>query len=109
MSRTTRFILALIALVGALYGPPVYNRLSVLGVFPTSIPLSTTTAESSVRTIPGTTQCEDVHHHVRSGLLFTACQGEEQTRLDWFPPLGHFEGPDLTGCQWMQGGGDWWW
>ncbi|KAL5606457.1 hypothetical protein BROUX41_002868 [Berkeleyomyces rouxiae] len=45
--------------------------------------------------IPDTIQCEDLHYHERSGLIFTACEDNRQTRLSWFPPLGIFDDPVL--------------
>ncbi|EFQ34882.1 serum paraoxonase/arylesterase [Colletotrichum graminicola] len=43
--------------------------------------------------IDDTVHCEDIHHHVPSGLLFTACEDDETTRGAWFPGLGHLDDP----------------
>ncbi|KAK2015048.1 serum paraoxonase/arylesterase [Colletotrichum eremochloae] len=43
--------------------------------------------------IKDTIHCEDIHHHVPSGLLFTACEDDETTRGVWFPGLGHLDDP----------------
>jgi len=43
--------------------------------------------------IEDTVHCEDIHHHVPSGLLFTACEDNETTRGAWFPGLGHLDDP----------------
>jgi hypothetical protein len=67
---------------------PVKQRLTVLGL---------TRGKDSIKSchgyethiIPDTVQCEDLHLHRESGLLFTACQGNDNAtaRWDWFPPL----------------------
>ncbi|KAL2889970.1 Serum paraoxonase/arylesterase 2 [Ceratocystis lukuohia] len=43
--------------------------------------------------IPDTIQCEDLHFHQPSGLIFTACQDNHHSRLSWFPPLSNFDDP----------------
>ncbi|KAK2002610.1 serum paraoxonase/arylesterase [Colletotrichum falcatum] len=43
--------------------------------------------------IEDTAHCEDMHHHVASELLFTACEDDETTRGMWFPGLGHLDDP----------------
>ncbi|KAK2033029.1 serum paraoxonase/arylesterase [Colletotrichum zoysiae] len=43
--------------------------------------------------IEDTVHCEDIHHHVPSGLLFTACEDDKTTRSAWFPGLGHLDDP----------------
>ncbi|KAK2060654.1 serum paraoxonase/arylesterase [Colletotrichum caudatum] len=43
--------------------------------------------------IEDTIHCEDIHHHVPSGLLFTACEDDKTTRSSWFPGLGHLDDP----------------
>lgn len=49
--------------------------------------------------IPHTPQCEDLHHHLPSGLLFTACEDQKDydARRHWFPPLAHFDASHATG------------
>ncbi|GAB1314790.1 hypothetical protein MFIFM68171_05000 [Madurella fahalii] len=46
--------------------------------------------------IPDTVHCEDLHYHVPSGILFTACEDNASTRFKWFPPLANFDDPELA-------------
>jgi hypothetical protein len=41
--------------------------------------------------IPDTLHCEDLHHHLPSGLLFGASEVDPETRWKWFPPIGEFD------------------
>lgn len=84
-------MLALVAAIGAgLYGP-VKHRLLVFGVTRPAIPNQHGT--EGLRTIPGTTMCEDLHLERTTGQLFTACQDDEEQHSRWFPPNLIFEDP----------------
>ncbi|KAL2882065.1 hypothetical protein SGCOL_002326 [Colletotrichum sp. CLE4] len=48
--------------------------------------------------IDDTIHCEDIHYHTPSGLLFTACEDNEEGRGKWFPGLGTLDDP-LTGSK----------
>ncbi|KAM3448959.1 hypothetical protein MY3296_007350 [Beauveria thailandica] len=41
--------------------------------------------------VADTPYCEDLHHHLASGLLFTACEASWEARHSWFPPLAILE------------------
>lgn len=115
MPPARRAILALFAIVLALYGPPTYRTLRILGVIPQTFPpplfplisSSGSASASEVITIPNTRHCEDLHHHAPSNLLFTACEGASSPRFHWFPPLGHFDRPEdvLEGAERGERGG----
>ncbi|KAL2015725.1 hypothetical protein VTK56DRAFT_4896 [Thermocarpiscus australiensis] len=88
--------LAAALLAYALYsvGPLFVRTLTVLGVlrrYPDGA-----LAQSEVIAIPDTVHCEDLHYHAPSGLLFTACEDNAETRFKWFPPLAIFDDPDLA-------------
>lgn len=55
-----------------------------------------TAAGNQVVPIPDTVHCEDIHYHAPSGLLFTACEDNAETRFRWFPPLANFDDPELA-------------
>ncbi|MCJ1478612.1 hypothetical protein MMC13_007293 [Lambiella insularis] len=75
----------LTVLAGLLYNP-IKLRAEVLGFLrPSSVE---DIHGEGLRIIPNTVQCEDLHHHLPSGLLFTACQGQAEARYSWFPPSG---------------------
>lgn len=89
-----RIFLTVAVTIASLYGPPTYHQLRVLGIVNRDEPTGNVHGlDGQVRLIPGTKQCEDVHHHERSGLLFTACEGDGSARLKWFPPTGNFDDP----------------
>ena len=48
-------------------------------------------ADSDVKIIPDTINCEDLHVH--EGLIFAACQEKDGTRKGWFPALHNFNDP----------------
>lgn len=72
------------------YGP-VKQRITVLGITRPYDKIVNIHGQD-LRLIPNTVQCEDLHLHKESGMLFTACQGAEDTtgRYKWFPPLEKF-------------------
>ncbi|KAK4669591.1 uncharacterized protein QC763_204350 [Podospora pseudopauciseta] len=88
-------IAALLAYQFYALGPLIQRAVTVLGVF-RSYPAGDIGTTQQVTSIPDTTHCEDLHHHVPSGLLFTACEDDPSTRFQWFPPLGNLDNPKLA-------------
>ncbi len=86
--------LLLAALVAYLLGPTARQTAVVLGFFrsPANTVLA---ADQTLSVLEGTTHCEDLHYHQASGLLFTACEDDAAKRHRWFPPLAHFDDPDI--------------
>lgn len=74
--------------------PQIQRAVTVLGVF-RRYPEGALVKEA-VTVIPDTTHCEDLHHHLPSGYLFTACEDDPQVRFKWFPPLVNFDSPELA-------------
>ena len=72
-------------LIATLYGP-VTSRAKVLGIGRHVENIH----GHDLTVIANTAVCEDLHYHVLSGLLFTACQGSIEARASWFPPLENF-------------------
>ncbi|KAK4158766.1 hypothetical protein QBC43DRAFT_328403 [Cladorrhinum sp. PSN259] len=75
-------------------GPLIQRAVTVLGVFrryPEGV-----LVKGKVTVIPDTTHCEDLHHHVPSGRLYTACEDDPSVRFKWFPPLANFDAPKLA-------------
>ncbi|KAJ9093526.1 hypothetical protein QFC21_006360 [Naganishia friedmannii] len=104
LARKRVTILALSLALISFYLPPVTHQLRVFGILSRpSDSLGNTRAhlvekgEGGVKRIPGTTYCEDLHLHEGSGWLVTACEGTEQDRRGWFPPLGVFDRPPVRG------------
>lgn len=64
----------------------IYRGVRVFGILRTE---ESTIAKEGLQSvnIPDTPYCEDLHHHLASGLLFTACEGSWEARHSWFPPL----------------------
>ncbi|KAK0735375.1 hypothetical protein B0T21DRAFT_367612 [Apiosordaria backusii] len=75
--------------------PLIQRAVTVLGVF-RSYPEGDVGTKQQVTSIPDTTHCEDLHHHIPSGLLFTACEDDAATRFQWFPPLGNLGNPEVA-------------
>ncbi|KAK4181534.1 hypothetical protein QBC36DRAFT_84372 [Triangularia setosa] len=88
-------IAALLAYQFYAIGPLIHRAVTVLGVF-RSYPDGDVGTKQQVTSIPDTTHCEDLHHHIPSGLLFTACEDDAGTRFQWFPPLGNLGNPQLA-------------
>ncbi|KAK0720288.1 hypothetical protein B0H67DRAFT_181997 [Lasiosphaeris hirsuta] len=82
----------LLAYVLYVIGPLAYQRLLVLGVVRWKL---NSTSGVEIITIPDTTHCEDLHYHVPSETLFTACEDNPSTRFGWFPPLANFDDAEL--------------
>ncbi|KAL0943177.1 serum paraoxonase arylesterase family protein [Colletotrichum truncatum] len=74
------------------YGPSVKRAATVVGVARTikNTPIDLST---DLTFIGDTVHCEDIHRHEPSGLLFTACEDDPETRKVWFPPLGLLNDP----------------
>ncbi|TDZ38223.1 Serum paraoxonase/arylesterase 2 [Colletotrichum spinosum] len=74
---------------GYTYGPGIKRTATLFGLNRPAI--NTTVAHGGDLVFIGdTTHCEDIHHHIASGLLFTACEDDPKTREAWFPPLATF-------------------
>jgi hypothetical protein len=82
-------VAALTVLAGTLFNP-VKLRAEVIGLVRPLSSIRNIHGED-LRAIPNTVQCEDLHVHEPSGLLFTACQGTSAERFSWFPPLTTFK------------------
>ncbi|OIW30691.1 serum paraoxonase/arylesterase family protein [Coniochaeta ligniaria NRRL 30616] len=96
--KTTTVLVGLLSVL--LAGPTIYNAdlprtVRVLGMF--RQPANTAIVETSnFVVIADTPHCEDLHFHAPNNLLFTACEGNEETRFSWFPPLVNFDDPSVT-------------
>ena len=96
-TRGAKFWLSLIAILASIFGAflssaPVRRTLTLGGIFRTPT-VSIQNAASGVTALDGTIQCEDLHYHEPSNLIFTACEENEGLRFSWFPPLGNFDDP----------------
>ncbi|KAF6824805.1 serum paraoxonase arylesterase family protein [Colletotrichum plurivorum] len=76
---------------GYTYGPSIKRTSTVIGWSRTIN--NTQVAAGDITFIGDTVHCEDIHHHVPSGLLFTACEDDPEARKHWFPPLGTMNDP----------------
>ncbi|KFH41962.1 Serum paraoxonase/arylesterase-like protein [Hapsidospora chrysogenum ATCC 11550] len=81
----------LVALLASIYAPAVMRFCQVLGLFRSVH--SSVVDPSDFMVIEDTTHCEDLHHHVPSNTIFTACEDSAATRFSWFPALGAFNDP----------------
>ncbi|CRG87864.1 alpha-L-arabinofuranosidase [Talaromyces islandicus] len=84
---------AIIGLVFAVAFPHCFRQAKVIGVLRT--PSSTPIAPEKYVVIPDTTYCEDIHYYSQANILFTACEDDNSTRYEWFPPLGIFDHPEV--------------
>ena len=102
MAPLTQFFVALAALAALLYNP-IKLRVVVLGFTRSQASIQNIHGEE-LKVIPNTVQCEDLHHHLPSGLLFAGCQGRSAERFLWFPasPQGNFRDPKAAAAS--QGG-----
>lgn len=85
---------AVLALLITLFGPAVQQWATVIGLFRT--PASTPLGPADMILIEDTIHCEDLHHHLASDLLFTACEDSKDTRFGWFPALGKLQAPQVV-------------
>jgi len=96
MARASSFTVflagALLSYAFYAFGPVAHRTLTVVGALRWS-PASTLVDEAVV--IPDTINCEDLHYHKQSGILFTACEDNVDGRFRWFPPLANFDDPEL--------------
>ncbi|KAJ0162693.1 Serum paraoxonase/arylesterase 2 [Colletotrichum tanaceti] len=77
---------------GYTYGPAAQRAVTLVGIGRASVNTPVPNAADLVL-IDDTVYCEDLHHHAPSGLLFTACDDNRETRAAWFPGLGHLDDP----------------
>ena len=83
------YVLGVFTLSAAILFRPLSHRAEILGYLR---PYEVENIHGEDLTlIPDTIQCEDLHHHIPSGLLFAGCQGSEEERFSWFPPLANFK------------------
>ncbi|KAK3359455.1 hypothetical protein B0T25DRAFT_99010 [Lasiosphaeria hispida] len=96
MGNSRRLIASLVAALLAYalhaFGPSTHQRLLVLGALRWKL---NSTPDVEVFVIRDTTHCEDLHYHVPSETLFTACEDDHTTRFGWFPPLANFDDAEL--------------
>ncbi|PKS12582.1 hypothetical protein jhhlp_000790 [Lomentospora prolificans] len=96
----TNFRATLVALlavfIATTYGPDAFRAFKTLGVRRHLENTVIANAADFVK-IEDTAQCEDVHFHETSGLLFTACEDTVVPRSKWFPPLANFADPGVVG------------
>lgn len=89
-------LVALFAIfLASTYGPDVYRCLKTVGLLRKLENTAVASSADFVR-IEDTAQCEDVHLHEPSGLLFTACEDTIVPRSKWFPPLANFDDPSIA-------------
>ncbi|KAB8349580.1 hypothetical protein FH972_023604 [Carpinus fangiana] len=80
-------ILIVLTFIPLLAYPSISSRLRTFGVFRDK-DLESIHGLEGIKSIPGTLQCEDLHHHRPSNQLYAACQvGDASKRYSWFPPL----------------------
>lgn len=97
MANYIPILIAVIAAGWALFYRPIDHRLTVLGHHRAKDSFHAIHGSSTLRAIPNTIHCEDLHHHRESNLLFTACQADTKARVAWFPPLEHFSDHKIAG------------
>ncbi|MCJ1380675.1 hypothetical protein MMC17_003783 [Xylographa soralifera] len=87
------FFVAIAAFAALLYNP-IKLRAEVFGFTRSQVSIQNIHGED-LKVIPNTVQCEDLHHHLPSGLLFAGCQGRPAERFSWFPAStkGNFRDP----------------
>ena len=81
---TTAIFAALVSISAVLYNP-IALRVKVLGISRGFGTIENIHGED-LRVIPDTLYCEDLHHHIPSGLLFGASEDNPDNRWKWFPP-----------------------
>lgn len=80
----------LTALVALLY-TPVSQRLLVFGVTRPQASFRDIHGLETLRKIPNTAVCEDLHHHIPSNEIFTACQDDAYPHTKWFPAMAKMD------------------
>jgi hypothetical protein len=94
MGAFAYILVAGLAVLSAVYGPALTRFITVVGVF--RIPANTPVDPADTVFIKDTIHCEDLHHHLPSNLLFTACEDSLDMRYDWFPALDHLRAPQAV-------------
>lgn len=90
-------VVALLAIfLASTYGPDVFRAFKTLGIR-RQIESTVVASAAEFVAIKDTAQCEDVHVHAPSGLLFAACEDTVVPRSKWFPPLANFVDPSVIG------------
>ncbi|WQF79113.1 Putative six-bladed beta-propeller, TolB [Colletotrichum destructivum] len=77
---------------GYTYAPAAQRAVKLVGIGRVSVNTSVLNGGDFVF-IDDTVYCEDLHHHTPSGLLFTACDDNKETRAAWFPGLANLDDP----------------
>ncbi|KAJ5885284.1 hypothetical protein N7495_009794 [Penicillium taxi] len=84
------FGIILIAILATFFLPIGTHISTTLGAFYTPVPTVLGEGQGPFY-IKDTVHCEDVHHYHPANLLFTACEDSKDTRLGWFPAVGHLK------------------
>ncbi|KAL7951351.1 hypothetical protein V8C42DRAFT_303841 [Trichoderma barbatum] len=92
--RLSIAVVLLAVLLGYVYNFYVQRIIYVSGVF--RQPERTELAPKDYVVVENTINCEDLHYHEPSGLIFTACEDYIGSRLAWFPPIEHFSNPSTS-------------
>ncbi|KAF4449051.1 hypothetical protein F53441_7701 [Fusarium austroafricanum] len=77
--------------LGVFLARPINRFTTVFGFF--RQPNNTIVDDRNFIAVDDTMLCEDLHLHVSSGLLFTACEDSYEARFSWFPGLGVLHDP----------------
>ncbi|GKT52115.1 SET domain-containing protein 3 [Colletotrichum spaethianum] len=93
MAALMSVLVAGLAIFGGYTYGPVAKRMATLIGFGREAVNTPVLHGGDFIAIEDTVHCEDIHHHVPSGFLFTACEDDETTRALWFPGLGHLDDP----------------
>ncbi|KAI3541730.1 serum paraoxonase/arylesterase [Colletotrichum abscissum] len=93
MAALVPVLVAGLAIFGGFnYAPTVKRSIALAGIGREK--LNTPVAQAGdLIYIDDTIHCEDIHYHEPSGLLFTACEDNEENRAKWFPGLGNLNDP----------------
>ncbi|GKT58036.1 serum paraoxonase arylesterase family protein [Colletotrichum tofieldiae] len=93
MAALTPILVAGLAIFGGYTYAPVAKRVVTLTGIGREAANSPVLHGGDFIAIEDTVHCEDLHHHIPSGFLFTACEDNDETRGLWFPGLGHLDDP----------------
>lgn len=102
MARFTARTAAILFLTTAILfrsGQWVLARLTVMGVFRPHANFrhaSSYAVDGEIFTLPELKQCEDLEFVPSLSRIYTACQGNESVRWDWFPAVGNFDKPEVV-------------
>lgn len=81
--------------LSALLFNPLHQRLTTFGALRGQV--QNIHGVDGLRTIPGTSMCEDLHLEHTTNQLFAACQQDPELRAKWFPPLEVWTDHTATG------------